>query len=201
MNRNKILTPRSASGRRLSTVRGDYVELYGENFYRIANSHLMPEFFISLTSSSDHWMFISSTGALTAGRKNATHALFPYYSADKISDLRETIGPKTIFRILNRGNDTALWEPFSQRGFDQFRTSNNLYKNEFGNKLCLEEVNEDLGLVFRNSWTFGHEFGFVRKCELINIGDKVASVELLDGLQNIMPYLSLIHISEPTRPY
>ena len=65
----------------------------------IANSHLMPEFFISLTSSSDHWMFISSNGALTAGRKNATHALFPYYSADKISDLRETIGPKSIFEF------------------------------------------------------------------------------------------------------
>ena len=31
----------------------------------------MRPFFMTLVSGSDHWMFISSTGALTAGRGNA----------------------------------------------------------------------------------------------------------------------------------
>ncbi len=58
-------------------VSGSYVELDGERYYRIANSHCMPEFMMSLVGSSDHWMFISSAGALTAGRCNPDIALFP----------------------------------------------------------------------------------------------------------------------------
>ena len=61
------------------------------------------------------------------------------------------------------------------------------YKNRLGNKLCFEEINHDLELAFRYTWLTSDSYGFVRQCELQNLGDKQASVELVDGLQNILP--------------
>ncbi len=56
-----------------------------------------------------------------------------------------------------------------------------------GDKLCFEEVNHDLGLAFRYTWATSDEYGFVRRCELQNLGDNTLQVELIDGLQNILP--------------
>ena len=67
-----------------SSIEGDYVQLLGETYYRIRNYDQIPPFFMSLVSSSDHWLFISSTGGLTAGRIDAESALFPYETEDKI---------------------------------------------------------------------------------------------------------------------
>jgi hypothetical protein len=39
-------------------VQGEYVSLLGEQFYKIKNYTAMPPFFMSLVSSSNHWMFI-----------------------------------------------------------------------------------------------------------------------------------------------
>ena len=62
------------------------VTLEGENYYKIANNDTMRPFFMSIVSDSNHWLFISSNGGLTAGRKNAEFALFPYYTDDKITE-------------------------------------------------------------------------------------------------------------------
>ena len=51
-------------------ITGDFVTIDGESFYKISNYNLMDPFLVSVVSNSDHWMFISSNGALTAGRKN-----------------------------------------------------------------------------------------------------------------------------------
>ena len=58
-------------------VRGEFVEMLGEKFYKIENYDRMPPFFMSIVSSSNHWMFISSTGGLSAGRVSAEQSLFP----------------------------------------------------------------------------------------------------------------------------
>ncbi|MBN2201282.1 hypothetical protein JW777_04945, partial [bacterium] len=63
----------------------------------------------------------------------------------------------------------------------------NLYKNATGNKLMFEEVNRDLGLVFRAAWMTGERFGFIRHSLLVNIGRREARVEILDGMQNLLP--------------
>ena len=65
-------------------VKGEEVQIGGENFYKISNVDGMRPFFMSLVSNSNHWLFISSTGGLTAGRKDSSNALFPYYTDDKI---------------------------------------------------------------------------------------------------------------------
>ena len=50
----------------------DYVLIDNEKFFKISNSDNMRPFFMSIVSDSDHWMFISSNGGLTAGRRNST---------------------------------------------------------------------------------------------------------------------------------
>ena len=65
-------------------VDGSLTDLDGERFYRIGTYDLMDPFLMSIVSDSDHWMFLSSTGALTAGRRDPDNALFPYYTDDRI---------------------------------------------------------------------------------------------------------------------
>ncbi|HSN74428.1 MAG TPA: hypothetical protein VL334_04935, partial [Anaerolineae bacterium] len=168
-------------------VTGDYVHLLGEEYYRIAHVDQMPPFFMSLVSGSDHWLFISSNGGLTAGRSNADSALFPYETVDKIQAHGEQTGGKTILRVKLSGR-THLWEPFSERYAGVYRRERHLYKNVYGNKLIFEEINHDLRLAFRTAWRTGDRFGFIRSCWLHNQGDNACHVELLDGLQNILPF-------------
>ena len=67
-------------------VKGEMINFDNEVYYKITNSDEMRPFFMSIVSDSDHWMFISSNGGLTAGRKNSEYSLFPYYTDDKITE-------------------------------------------------------------------------------------------------------------------
>ena len=185
MNKQNLQTRRSISDTSHGEVHGTFVELEGESFYKISNCHRMPEFFMSLTSASDHWMFISSCGALSAGRCDSDHVLFPYYSADRISDLRHCTGSLTLIRVVAEGKN-LIWEPFADN--PQSSVQRNIYKNSLGNKIVFEEVHQSLGIQFRYSWSFSHQFGFVRHCELVNVGTTTLQLEVLDGIQNIMPF-------------
>ncbi|WP_020403146.1 hypothetical protein [Gracilimonas tropica] len=162
-------------------------EIKGETWFKISDSDKQRPFFMSVVSDSNHWMFISSNGGLTAGRKNAEYALFPYYTDDKITELAHTTGSKTIFQVQLNGK-TLVWEPFSERGEFRFKTSRNVYKSWHGNKILFEEINHDLGLTFRYQWNSSNLYGFVRKSELTNHSDENRKVRVLDGMQNIMPY-------------
>ena len=65
-------------------VTGEFVDIGGERFYAIRNVDRMPPFLVSIVSSGDHWLFVSSTGGLTAGRVSPETPLFPYITVDKI---------------------------------------------------------------------------------------------------------------------
>ena len=168
----------------VETTTGEYVLLDGEKYFRIANSHLMPDFFMSLVGASDHWMFVSSNGSLTAGRQNPDNALFPYASDDQLSAARGETGALTLVRL----NSGEVWEPFAPHTAQSDTIVRNIYKTPLGNKLVFEEINETLQLAFRYRWTFSERFGFVRSCRLENIGQASRSFELLDGLRNVLPY-------------
>ena len=165
---------------------GSFVDHEGERFYRIADFDSMQPFFMSLVSDSDHWLFISSTGSLTAGRKNPDHALFPYYTDDRIHDGADQTGSKTLLRVT-RGGTTSLWEPFSERYEGLYAVRRALYKSVYGNRLRFEETNADLGLRFSYEWMSSEKFGFVRRATLLNLGADQALVELVDGIQNVLP--------------
>ena len=177
-------TPMIAEAR---PVTGQYVHFLGEEYYCIAHVDQMPTFFMSLVSSADHWLFIASNGGLTAGRTNADSALFPYETVDKIQAHGEQTGGKTILRVTRNGRE-YLWEPFSERYAGIYRCERHLYKNVYGNKLIFEEINRDLQLALRVAWRTGDRFGFIRSCWLHNQGNGACHVELLDGVQNILPF-------------
>ncbi|MEM6360544.1 MAG: hypothetical protein AAF731_10655 [Bacteroidota bacterium] len=146
----------------------------------------MRPFFMSIVSDSNHWMFIGSNGGLSAGRKDAENALFPYYTDDKIVESAENTGSKSIFQVRKDGK-LHIWEPFSMRYACLYNTSQNLYKNEYGSKVIFEEVNHDLKLTFQYQWNSSNTYGFVKKSKLINDDPDEVSITLLDGIQNIMP--------------
>ena len=167
-------------------IEGEFVTVQGEMYYRIENYDAMRPFFMSIVSGSNHWLFISSTGGLTAGRVSAEQALFPYYTEDKLSENCENTGAKTILRVT-RGERTSLWEPFSSRHQGSYHLQRNLYKNIPGTAVIFEEINHDLGLTYRYAWRTSDEYGFIKTSWLINAKDQSCRVELLDGIQNLLP--------------
>jgi hypothetical protein len=164
-------------------ISGGFCTIGTERFYAIRDIDTIPPFFISLISADDHWMFVSSTGGLTAGRVSPDTALFPYIPVDRIHESSPHTGSCTVIRVDGAGQ----WEPFNSQPSDQFDTQRNLYKNVLGNKLCFEEINLSLGLAFRYTWSTSDKFGFIRSCEIENIGDVDRDIAILDGLQNVLP--------------
>ena len=159
----------------------------GGKWFKISNYNAMRPFFMSIVSDSNHWMFISSNGGLTAGRKNSEFALFPYYTDDTITESFETTGSKTIIKVQN-GGTSELWEPFSERCPVKHKKTRNLYKNFHGNKILFEEINHHYGLIFRYQWNSSNLFGFVRKAEILNQSGQDYELTIIDGIQNILPF-------------
>ncbi len=168
-------------------IMGDYCQMLGESFYKISNYDQMPPFFMSIVSVADHWLFVSSTGGLTAGRVNAESALFPYYTDDKITENSDNTGVLALL-LVQKEERRYLWEPFSRSCGDVYQVERNLYKNVTGDKLIFEERNHDLGLTYRYAWRTSPRFGFVKTSWLQNDADTAQTVALLDGLQNILPF-------------
>jgi hypothetical protein len=173
--------PEDAAG-----VTGEFLTIGDERFYAIRHVDGMAPFFMSIISSSDHWLFVSSAGGLSAGRVSPESALFPYIPVDRIHEASPHTGSKTLLRAKSDGA-TQLWEPFGELFQSRHCVSRNLYKNLLGNKLCFEEVNHSLDLTFRYTWSTSDRYGFVRQAELLNTGDSERRVDVLDGLQNLLP--------------
>ena len=167
-------------------VCGEFIDLGGERHYVIRNVDRMRPFLVSVISSADHWLFVSSSGGLTAGRVSPESALFPYVTVDKLHDAALHTGCKTILRV-GAGRDQHVWEPFNREHDGRYATSRNLYKSVLGEKLRFEEINHDLDLAFRYTWATSDRHGFVRDCEIENLGSDSVQVDLVDGLQNILP--------------
>ena len=163
---------------------GSIEKFDGQTWYKIANVDSIPPFFMTITSSSDAWNFIWSNGALTAGRKDANRAIFPYYTADKILDLKNTTGSFSAVKVKGK-EGTFVWEPFADQA--EFKVERNLYKNASGSHVIFEEVNKELGLAWRTEWTSSDKYGLVRICSVKNIASAEQKIDVLDGAQNIMP--------------
>jgi len=187
MSKSEVYLGNNKASFEKSEITGKFVRFDNENYYMISNSDAMRPFFMSIVSDSNHWMFISSNGGLTAGRQNSESALFPYYTDDKITESADITGSKTILQVHREGI-ISLWEPFSERYSGLYKIHRNLYKNSIGNKIIFEEINSDLGLTFRYQWNSSEKFGFVKKSTLINDSRSAVDITVLDGIQNILPY-------------
>ncbi len=187
MKREKIYIGNTVSKRVSGAIGGKIVEIEDEKYYRISNYHLMSDFFITIVSDSDHWMYISSNGSLTAGRKNRDSAIFPYYTDDKIHDYRDKTGSKTVC-LVSKNNRTYLWEPFTYESEKIYTIERNLYKSIYGNKIIFEEHNLDLEVSFRYGWYSSEKFGWIKKASLGSHNETEVKIEILDGIRNILPY-------------
>ena len=189
-------------------VEGAFVDLDGHPAYRIDNVDRMDPFFVTVVSDSDHWLFVSSLGGLTAGRRSPDHALFPYETVDRIHDAQDKTGSKTVLLVTRPRNggdgapgsaQTALWEPFSDRYEGLYTIRRSLTKTLQGDRLRFEEINEDLGLTFAVTWSTSEVYGFVKTSELTTHHEGV-SVRVLDGVQNLMPYGLIRDLQAIPRP-
>ncbi len=176
---NAVIRPRTQA------IEGGRVQRDGETWFRIAGFDRMKPFFLSVVSGYDHWMYLSSTGGLTCGRRNPDHALFPYETDDRIHDASATAGPFTLLR-LHRDGRSWLWEPF-RNDAPVYGLERNLYKNRVANRLVFEEINRDLGVAFEYEWACGDRYGFIRRASLRNLDSTALRVDVMDGLRNVLP--------------
>ena len=171
-------------------VQGQFITINGERFYEIANYDEMQPFFISLASDTDLWMYLSSTGGLTAGRRSPEEALFPYYTDDKITESYEFTGPKTEIKVKGEPflvNGELLWKPFSSQQQDVFVLSRKIAKSTVGNQIVFCEENHTLKLRFSYIWAPAGKHGWVRRATLENLGNRATEVSIDDRLQNVLP--------------
>jgi len=166
---------------------GQPVDLDGRRFYRITAYDQMPPFFMTLVGASDLWLFISSTGGLTAGRVEAERALFPYYTEDKVSESAGRTGGLTVLRVTRDDGTAAVWQPFAETRPGDPAVERNLYKDYLGTTLVFEEVHPELDLTVRVAWETSARYGVVRTCELRSTGARPRAVEVLDGFVNLLP--------------
>ena len=159
----------------------------GEVFYCIRGYDRMRPFFMNIVSDTDLWMFISSKGGLSAGRINADHAIFPYYTDDKITDLSEVTGSLSWFKLQRGNGESYMWRPFLDGFGTNKHVERNIYKSIYNNKVIFEERHLLYNLRFRYGWYFSDHFGLVREAELVNESDTEISINMLDGVQNILP--------------
>ncbi|MCL2285506.1 MAG: hypothetical protein FWC32_03985 [Firmicutes bacterium] len=152
-------------------------------YYKIENAQNLPAFFINVATASDMWMFLSSNGALAAGRQNPAGSVFPYETDDRLH-LATSTGPKTLIRM----KDGRVWQPFSTGLESPYRIRRSLYKRNTGDAIIFEEVNDCLKLQFSYRWETGEKYGLVRTSQITNLDSVPVSLEVLDGVENIMPY-------------
>jgi hypothetical protein len=165
-------------------VTGRLIEDEAGRWYRIEGVERMEPFLVSVVSDRDLWMFASSAGPLTAGRVDADRALLPYETDDRLHRAVGLSGPVTL---LAREVDGCreVWQPFARRPAPGCTRS--LAKHVLGNALRLEEVNPTWGLRIRTTWEPSRSYGWVRTVDLADLSGEGASLEVLDGLLDLMP--------------
>ena len=97
-----------------------------DKLYKISNFKNIDPFLMSITSADNHWMYLSSTGCLSAGRQKAEYALFPYVTDDLLHKNSHFTGPVTCISVEMQ-NKKYSWQPFSDQ-MDTYKKDQNLYK-------------------------------------------------------------------------
>jgi hypothetical protein len=155
--------------------------------YAIERFDLLEPFLISLVSPDDHWLYASTSGALTCGRVSPERALFPYETDDRLHRAGGLRGPVTALWCTRPGSAPTLWRPFHAAAASG--VTRNLYKSNLSDRLVFEEHHAGLGLTFSMCWATSRRFGIVRSVSLRNHSSGPAAVALLDGVIDLEPSL------------
>ncbi|ONI39082.1 hypothetical protein AN639_10615 [Candidatus Epulonipiscium fishelsonii] len=163
-------------------TQGNFVTINETEYYKITNSQNLSPFFIQVASSSDIWIFLSSSGGITAGRKNSSNNIFPYTTNDRLNMDYDT-GSKTIVKVNNK-----IWLPFEQFGTTKYDITRNIYKSCYSNSIILEEVNNDLQLSYSCKYETSEKYGIIKTSKIVNLSEEPQNIDILDGLMNLLPY-------------
>jgi hypothetical protein len=147
----------------------------------------MSPFLVSLISDDNHWMFISSNGGMTAGRRNADHAIFPYYTQDKLEQLSGQCGGFTLIAVEASDGSTSYWQPFSRAPGASLTVERRVGKNALGNHFILQETHPALGLCMCIHWRPSSLFGFVRNVQICSLKEQSVKIRVLDGFLDLLP--------------
>lgn len=158
----------------------------GRRFYRITAYDDLPPFFMTLVGASDLWLFISSTGGLTAGREQADRALFTYTTEDKVAAGAGRTGGLTLLRVAAPGGD-VFWQPFAPHRPGDPQGERHLLKDPLGTTLVFEETRRDLGLRVRVTWRTAARYGIVREVEVVATAQHDVRADVLDGFVDLLP--------------
>ena len=169
---------------RVPGLSGGFVEDGGDTWYRIDGIESTPPFFVALAGDSDLWVFASTAGSLTAGRRDPDGAFFPYETVDKLHRRWEHTGPRSWI-LVEEGSGAVLWEPFAPR-LDGTAGRRSVWKNLSGTRLRFREVHPSGRLAFQYEWSSEASLGLIRTARLEALQGLV-SVRVLDGLLNLVP--------------
>jgi hypothetical protein len=145
---------------------------------------MIAPFFCALTTDADLWLYVSSSGGLTCGRRDPDGAIFPYAPVDKIHESIAHTGPVALLR-WREGGSWRVWEPFS-RDRAEAGARRRLLKNALGTRIVFEESLPDEGLTLTATWKLSGKFGLVREYRLRNGGAAARRIEVLHGLRNLL---------------
>ncbi|MEM6927671.1 MAG: hypothetical protein AAF602_12130, partial [Myxococcota bacterium] len=150
-------------------------------YWQVDELSALPPFLIHVVSADDHWVFLSSSGGITAGRRRAQRSLFPYETDDRLHHAAGVTGGVTWIRTA----EGRLWHPLDARGVQDGHVRR-LRKAVHGDWVELEEEAPDLGLVFTARYTTSPRYGLVRQCRLARTSGS-GPVQIIDGLLNLLP--------------
>lgn len=147
----------------------------------------MSPFLMTVVSDADLWMFVSSSGGLTCGRRSAERCLFPYETDDRLHRAGGMVGPITELRVSSGPRGVVHWSPWAITQTPN--TTRRLYKSELGHQVIFEENHTELGLTFRYRWANARSRGFVRTSELFLDAacEEGLRIDVVDGLLDLMP--------------
>ncbi len=177
----------SAGGAAAAVERAAFERRDGESWARIEGFDGRPPFLMNVPTDTDLWMFLSSAGGLTAGRRDPDGALFPYDTVDRLHDAHHHTGPVTLVRVRRGARAARVWEPFAERDLPAPGIARTLRKNATGNRVEFEEIDRDAALAFRYRWSGSDATGWVRTACLENLGGEPVELAVLDGLRNLLP--------------
>ena len=165
---------------------GGFTTADGQTWYQVSHYDAMPPFFMTISNPADLWMFISTTGGLTAGRESKDSAIFPYLTVDKVTESAGHTGAYTRM-LVKTDAGRSLWMPLVWGDVPVYERERLLQKSVRGDAVAFVERNISLGLEFRVVWDCSPAYGIRRSCTLTNIGDAAVEIEIDDGIRNILP--------------
>jgi hypothetical protein len=143
---------------------------------------------IAGVSGRPAWAFyVNRSQAIASfGVRNKDGAFLEFFPADKAYQLTPSRGFRTFLKITE-GGQIQTHEPFQRGAGPEVKQRLYISAEEVG----VEEINSQLGFRIRaDMFTLPEASvaGLVRRVEVINTSDRIKTIDIVDGLPQVLPY-------------